>query len=490
MARAGWGLNVYQEGHIMKLSVVVGGVVLVAAAAGLAAPYWAGIQTEKYYNATIHDAANKYGFNLKDAVYHRGWFSSQSQIELDIPDKHGKTPHVISVVSDIHHGPVIIGVSDHPIFAASAAVTTFKFPHEMDAPLHFYFGDKPPVQLTTTVGFDGGSNTHIFSPAYNGPSQNGKLSVSWKGMVGDSVSTGVSAGDEVTSSFKAPGLLIKGQGGVVELGTDTATGEGHRSESGLLLGHAKISLAKFDLDVPSDKAPDTHLMLNGLSFSDNVVPKDHLLTVKFAARVEDIMVADQHYGPGQYDMELRNLGEDVLTEYVKTVRDLRGMQPRGAQNANAMAEMGHRLMGLANEFLKNSPQLEISRVSLGTKEGEIAGRVLVAFDGSGALNTGNIALLIPRIHAEANADVPEMLFKTILAGVARSHLASSSKASDQKVPDDDTLTSSAISVMQQEIQSMQDNGLIVNEGDRYTARLLFDKGQLTVNGRPVGSRGL
>ena len=86
--------------------------------------------------------------------------------------------------------------------------------------------------------------------------------------------------------------------------------------------------------------------------------------------------------------------------------------------------------------------------------------------------------------------MPEMLFKTILAGVARSHLASALKAKNHKMPDDETLTTKAMAVMEQEIQAMKDNGFIVNEGGRYTARLLFDKGRLTVNDRPVGSQGL
>ena len=475
----------------MKLSIVVGGVVLVAAAAGLAAPYWVGVQTEKYYDSIIHDAANRYGFNLKDVAYHRGWFSSSSRIKFHIPrDKSGKPPYVITLVSDIHHGPVIFGVSDHPVVAASVAVTTVEFPHDLDAPLHFYFGDKAPVRMTTTVTFDGASNTHLFSPAYNGPSQDGRLTVSWKGMVGDSASTGISAGAKITSSFKAPGLVVKGQGGIVEFQSFAASGEGQRTASGIFPGRATISLAKLDLDVPSQNAPNTHLMLSGLSFSDNVAPKEHMLTMKLGAGVKDIEVADQHYGPGQYDMELRNLGEHVVAEYVKTMRDLRAMQPRGAQNAKSMTDLRRRLMSLANEFLKNSPQFEISRVSLGTKEGEVGGRFLITFDGTGGFNMQNIAQLIPRVHAEANAQAPEMLFKTVLAGIARSHLASALKAKNQKLPDEDTLTTNAMAVMEQEIQSMVDNGFIVNEGGRYTARLLFDKGRLTVNDRPMGSQGL
>ena len=359
----------------MKLSVVVGGVVLVAAAAGLAAPYWVGVQTQKYCDSIIHDAANRYGFDLKDTAYHRGWFSSSSRIKFAIPrDKPGKPPYVMTVVSDIHHGPVIFGVSDHPVFASSVVVTTVEFPHDLDAPLHFYFGDKPPVRLTTTVAFDGASNTHIFSPAYNGPSQDGRLTVSWKGMVGDSASTGIAPGAKITSSFKAPGLVVKGQGGIVEFQSFAASGEGHDPKSGLFLGHAMISLAKLQLDVPSQDAPNTHLMLSGLSFSDDVAPKDHMLTMKLGARVKDIEVADQHYGPGQYDMALRNLGEKVVAEYVKTMRDLRGMQTRGVQNAKAMIELRRRLMGLANEFLKSSPQFEIGRASLGTKRGRDRGQ--------------------------------------------------------------------------------------------------------------------
>lgn len=475
----------------MRLSVVVGGVVLAAAAAGLGAPYWVGIQTQKYYEGVVHDAANRYGFDAKDAVYHRGWFASDSRIKFKIPaDKAGEKPYVISAVTKIHHGPVVFGVSDRPVIAASVAVTTFEFPRELDAPLHHYFGDRPPVRLTTTVDFDGGSKTHIFSPVYKGPSQDGKLTVNWKGMVGDSASTVTPQGEKVTSHFNAPGLVIEGQGGKLEIKSLDASGGGNRVQSGLLLGHGKMSVAMLGLDLSSPKSGKVHFLVNGLSFSDDVAPKGHMLTMKVGSRVKDIELDDQHYGPGQYDMEVRNLGEHVVTEYVKTMRDVRDMRSQGAHNAKAMAALGGRLLGLANEFLKNSPQLEISRVSLGTNDGDVKGSLLVTFDGQGSFDVRNLPLLMPRVHGEANVEVPEMLFKTIVAGVARSRLTSTLKANGQEVPDETTLTTSAMSVMDQEIQSMMDKGFIVNEDGRYTAKLVFDKGHMTVNGRPMGSQGL
>ena len=82
-----------------------------------------------------------------------------------------------------------------------------------------------------------------------------------------------------------------------------------------------------------------------------------------------------------------------------------------------------------------------------------------------------------------------MLFKTVLAGVARNQLATSFKAKGQEIPDETSLTTSAMSMMEQEIQVMKNNGFIVSQDGQYSAKVVFDKGQLTVNGRPVGMGG-
>ncbi len=475
----------------MKLSMVVGGVMLAAVAAGLGGPYWAGIHAEKNYDEIIHEAAQNYGIDPKDAVYHRGWFTSSSRIKFYIPGAKGKNKsRAISLVSEIHHGPVVFGVLDHPVFAASVVVTTLSLPHDLDATLHYYFGDRPPLRMTTSVGFDGSSKTHISSPVYMGPTQDGKLTINWKGADGDSTSTVTSQGENVTSHIKVPGFLVKGQGGELEIKSIELSGHGRRVQSGIFESHTTASLAKFNLNISGPKGGDTQLSLSGLSMSDDLVPKAHMLSLKVGTQLDGLVLVGQNFGPAHYDMELRNISEKGAVEYIKMIRDMRNMQLNRGRRNEIMARLGSQGMALADEILKRSPQFEISRASLVTPQGEIAGRLLVTFDGDDEINMKNPVILINRVHAEANVEVPEMLFKTVLAGIARRQLTTSLKAKGQEMPDETTLTTTAMSVMEQEIQSMEDNGFIVNQGGHYTTTLLYDKGLLTVNGRPMGSQGL
>jgi len=224
--------------------------------------------------------------------------------------------------------------------------------------------------------------------------------------------------------------------------------------------------------------------------SDDLVPKAHMLSLKVGTQLDGLVLVGQNFGPAHYDMELRNISEKGAVEYIKMIRDMRNMQLNRGRRNEIMARLGSQGMALADEILKRSPQFEISRASLVTPQGEIAGRLLVTFDGDDEINMKNPVILINRVHAEANVEVPEMLFKTVLAGIARRQLTTSLKAKGQEMPDETTLTTTAMSVMEQEIQSMEDNGFIVNQGGHYTTTLLYDKGLLTVNGRPMGSQGL
>jgi uncharacterized protein YdgA (DUF945 family) len=470
----------------MKLSVVAGGTVLIAAAVGLGGPYWLGIQAEKSYQGALQEASLEYGVNAKDAVYHRGWFSSTARIIVHVPaDKARAKSYAVSLVSKIHHGPVVFGVGNKPVFAYSVVVTTLTLPRELDQSLHYYFKDRAPLQATSVIGFDGGMKTHLSSPAYRGPSQDGEVDITWGGLDGDINATLTDHGGDYTAHITVPGLSITGDDGNLDIQTVDFTSQGHRQPNGLWFGNAAATLTKLDADIPAPEAGDNHFSLTGFSLSDNVAPKDHLLSATIRARLVTLTVAGQRFGPGQYDMELRNLSEEGANKYRDILRDVRTLRTQGVDPREILARMGDRLTALAREILAHSPQIEISRVSLGTEQGEIAGRLLVTFDGSSPFNLQNIPVLISRVHGEADADVPEILFKSYLVANTRRQLTSMLQAKGQDMPDEVTLMTTARTSAENEIKLLMDRGLIVSQGGKYSANLRFDRNQLTINGRPM-----
>ena len=94
----------------------------------------------------------------------------------------------------------------------------------------------------------------------------------------------------------------------------------------------------------------------------------------------EMRVGDERFGPGQLIMELRHLDAAALVKFKNEMDDLyRGNLPP-PQAAMMLAAKGLELIGT---LAKKAPELEITRLSIKTREGEISGRAKFGIFGDG-----------------------------------------------------------------------------------------------------------
>lgn len=472
----------------MKLSVVAGAVGvmgLLAAAVGLGGPYWVGLRSEHYYDTAFRDSLSLNGIPPEHAVFRRGWFDSSSRITVEIP---GAAAHArssaLSLVSHIRHGPLLYEVAGSPELVYAVVDTTVELPHALEGPLRRYFGDREPVRATTVVAFDGTSKTYISSPLVKGVSRSGDVHVDWRGLDGRLTT---SHGDAYALHLSMPRVIIRNGGGEFDVASVETSARGRKLSGGLWQSASTLSLGKMDLHPSGAKGRDRRFSLSGLSFSENVVPKAGTLSAHFDARLAGLAVDDRRFGPGRYTVEVRNISRSALARYKRVMQTAQALHRQGLRGPQILARLGARVAGLAGEFLKKSPQVEISRLSLNTAQGEVQGRLLVTFDGSGPFNVSDVGMLMGRLHARGRVAMPAEVFKALLAGVERKRVTAALRAGGPDMPDGATVTAMTDAAVQKELRTLTQGGLISTAGGQYSANVTYENGRLRVNGRPVGA---
>ena len=168
-------------------------------------------------------------------------------------------------------------------------------------------------------------------------------------------------------------------------------------------------------------------------------------------RVQAIRLGDRVYGPGNAELQLRNL--DALSLARLQSRGVPGFSSPDSQNV-AQAAVDGGAMSLLPDLVSRSPQLEIRTLRLATPSGELEAKLRIHLDGSRPdfLRNFSTLPLVLQVHVEFQCPA-EMLDALYQGG-------------------------------EEELLELRREGWILLDGDRYRSRLEFERGKLIVNGLP------
>lgn len=197
----------------MKKIAIVGGVVIVIAAAAGVSPYLVGGSVEAKVKQKVAVLNNKLDrlFQKKDIVqleYNRGWFSSTAKTTID----------GVVINHQITHGP-------YCFFGLGKIESSVELPTEIKSQLETFFDGQQPYAITTEIAFSGATSLNIFSPALaNEKALPPYAKLTWKGLN----LTYKFTKDEIDSSFEMPMLAVKGIIGSFTLEGVKSKGKGDR----------------------------------------------------------------------------------------------------------------------------------------------------------------------------------------------------------------------------------------------------------------------
>ena len=361
-----------------------------------------------------------------------------------------------TVRNEVWHGPVL-GLSGLGIARVN---THLVLSDETRKKIAEYFGPKDPVEISTRVGFTGGGTTTFTSEGRTIKPPDGKTEISWETA---RFAVGYSReADKYDMDGKWPKIEVKSLEDKLRFVMNDMTLDGASSRirgdlydtdatfaidriSVLGADGKEVEIAKLHYVVESD-AKDDFFEMSAKFGSGEIISKE-LSSV-------GVELKEVHY-----DFTMRRLHIETLD---KMMNDFRAMYskplPALGLEANKIIFAPFKEHGVA--LLKHDPELSIDRIGIVTPEGDGYLKGVITLKGATADDFAEGSMsIVGKIHADLTIDVSEKMV--------------------QKFPNGSMASGAAV-----------DSGYAERKGDRLVCKILFDKGQLTVNGKPQAIPGL
>ncbi len=482
------------------------GLVIILAALLLGGYYGMGVLTERTIKKNIAVIDQSNGLYAEISQYDRGLFNSNAKIKwkLHIPSRVVKDAagqvqtapaqdYNVDMPMVIHHGPII--VANHGVrFGLGYATSSFTFPQEYVAKFDEVFNkesSKPTLDLNIFVNYLNQSTVDLSVPQFKLFAKEGNGSFNWVGM--NATTTISSEMKKISGGLTLNGIQYTNEDMKATLAKVSSDYDLHETPSGLYLGDANFTLPSFQVEIKDQKIFE----INDLIFKSDSDIEEHLFNTHFTATVESILVNNKNYGPGDFEVALRNLDADVLAKINQQTSEMQNGTE--IQRQQAMIAL---LPELPKLFSKGA-EFEISKLSIKIPEGQIEGTMLISLPKD---DNANPFGLMQKVQGKAKLKMPAATVKQMMQHSVIQQIAAqpdlqqtltqqlqsaqpAATAATSAKPAQPTLTIDQVATMQadKQLSALQQNGLIVLQGEDYLVEIDLAQGKFIVNGKPFDS---
>lgn len=465
---------------------------LIAGAA--AAPYGVGMMVEREMRLQQTQLRELYRFpswiTIEFENYRRGWLTTTADSVLTVdfsqnpafrqqmevnPEAFSRMPESFRMVFHhvIQHGPLILSPS--PAIAAARMEGWLEVPERLGEFSDRYLQGQSPLSYVAQVSLSGDSEATVSVPAYSGPTDFDGVAIDWQGF------TGVGRGKwfEIGGTFEgeAPLLEIRAADKTFLIRNLAMDSDTRLSSAGSLVGTVRITVAE---TISNVTLPDgaRKFAIEGIEISGGSTPNGELVDSYQQFKFDRLITGGFTIGPGEMRIDVSNLDERTLNGIADELENGNPFEP-----ADAGMRMNERMASLVESLLKRSPVIEIGTARLMLDEGEVSGRLKVAFDGDAEIDVATPASLANHVTVNGELSVPARLSAQIAGDVVVNQMAAAAM-SEGRVPP--TLTplqlEQAAAGM---LAAMEGSGMLVRDGDRHTAVFRVENGRGTLNGNPI-----
>ncbi len=459
-----------------KVLIALAVVVAVLGAVAAATPWYVGYQARADLNEWIAkaNAAPDATYTISIASYDRGWRRSVAIVRVAAL---GDSKTYLDLRHRIQHGP-------DPRFGWLAVDVTPMLEGETLAALQPFFGDDPAFTVAGQQGFDGVWRMTIASPAFDKPLKSGgSATLAWGGASG----TGTITPDgRLVFAVTAPRLALLASDGSFELAGLKLESDGVFSSfdalwSGTLtLGFKQITGA----------GGAGELAVRDASFVTTQKDQGATVGLGFALKVGAVRWAAEKAKPQTasdivWEVELDRLDKQAIRRYSKAVAALqtRNLPPiaiaEGAQGA---------VMQLASDLVRGAPVLRLKRAGFSTEDGAFSAEGAVTFEAGGAAPQAALLDSLQRVKFKGSAKVGRRLLQTAIAERSRETARAQLEARGYDASEE-SLKLAADRIAEAQIQSFEQAGLVRVEGADLAVEAAWEKGELTINGKPAEGLG-
>ena len=454
-------------------AVAAAGLLLLTA---LALPYWFGLQAEKSYLALLAQLSRRSGLQFTSAHYERGWFSSTAETVI----RHPQIPIELTARHRISHGPFPVDrilAGDRQFTPVQARITSqivLNASAGQNAP------DFPPLNTETTFQLNGDGAWHAEMAPIRKTGAQGQV-IDWRGFSGDMRFD--REWKKIRFEARIPALTLgtPGQAGSLSLSRLSLHSDLREGVAGYLFGDSALNIGQMQF-----YGAGGPLDVNGLEISGSARPARENVDLVLRYRVEAVRAADKRFGPGELTIEARHLDAAALVKFKNELDATYRGNPPPAQAALMMAG---KAMELIAALSRQAPELEITKLSFKTPQGEITGKAKFVLDGRKHIAAQNPLQLLMALSGRGELAIPAAVLKQVLAPVIQQDIEAYQRSGALTPQDMARLTPQAMGEIVDRAfpQYLSRNGFtryFVADGDLYKMVISIRRGQLLINDIP------
>jgi uncharacterized protein YdgA (DUF945 family) len=446
-----------------------------------------GIKAENAYSKWVEHWAEVSNLRVVSKKYDRGWFSSN--VETVFEYSKGDRPILALSEHDyVVHGPIslkgILGrnIKLEPFLAHIKTEVRGQLNNQSE--LADMLKLLPPVEIETVFTLQGDGTSNISMQSFSYRHENVKELLTWKGLSGNS--SFVPKGNKLRMDLKFPGLEIIDEdfsssfsNAEIALNLQDANNKINGQLDSISFKAKNVEIHNFSIGLDEIQL----LSLYGLESSWSSVVEDGLINGSQKFGFDKLIVNESNkFGPGTFEFSVRNIASDAFHEINKSIDSLGGEVINHQQK-------GLRTMGTIMKYLPrladDHAEFEITKLRLGTPDGEFMANAKVYIDGKGSQLKLNPFYAIEAINADAMVSVPKAMFELIIKEIAREEIKEAIKQKGEEIPAENQVTLLAESASNEKIKSLLQLNIFAFNDNKYELKLAYSKGVLELNGQAV-----
>jgi len=474
-----------------KILILFVSIVITLAAAYTGTAWWSGMMVEKEFYQLLKNNQNAGCVSLSTSNYHRSIFRSEAvtTVEVRIPETDGSnTSLFVDLTHDIAHGPWPVGSSLselsllRPVLAIidtrilSKPQTQTTFCHNFTELLA-----RISIRDRTILYLRGNGTSHLTAGPFRGTFGKDGVSVHLRQTT---LNTSFSAGfDTLKSTLTFPQLEACSTTGHLIIKDTVIDMDMHRVVVDFYLGNASFKTALIKIEGAGQETTPS-FTINNLTMTSSSRESNTLFNTAVRVSFDELLTDGTKVGPVMFTMEGRNLDTASMVLLQNSCRQMQHKRTAGkVQDIDQMILNAY--MEVLPRMLRESPQLEITQLSVSTAEGDARGKALVSVDGTRVGPTFNPLLLAGALSVEAEFSATEHLLQRVFE-FRHTHLIENEiRTGTRPTLSNKKLRALAARQGKRELATLIKQHVLTRKDNNMTINASYRRGQVTVNGRPL-----
>jgi len=481
----------------MKKLVIVLLILVLCIAGWAGATYVVAGKMESRYFSLLDQYGHWGPLTLSNQSYQRGFLSSKAAtvLELKVPKRPRpaqKNTAVESIQLVFEHtfrnGPRMfnVGPDGQSSLAPGLALVETRLvsisPGQED--FEKLLAQVPELQRSfgfTRVGLDGALTSQLLIPPFESLIEGDSLS--WGGL---RFKSEFAPGEKsLRGNFEMPKIAF--QNADSRMNWDGISGRFDLNEvmPQLYVGTSEVAFGAMKMNVPDQKSGQPKdVLLKGFEIATDSSCEDQLVQYNQTMKFAGVTVDGETFGPGDCEIEMKNLDAEVLSDFQSRVREVY-REVADFSPEEMMARMLPVYTQLLVKLIEGDPELNIQRLHFATPLGDVDGKVLVKFAGHQGLTVEDPQALLQYLQAEADVSIQESLVSALVAESVKAKLQVAREQGSIPQLSDEELASLAEQQANTQLDALLAQNFIVREGENIKSQASFNQGKLILNGRSL-----